>query len=65
MITCRQLLIAQLQAIGADGLCLKLVPDEIDCGCGIDDLAPCLSDCLMCIPAKLHSDGLYYPMEDV
>ena len=61
MIPARGLLRAVLLQVGADGLCNP----GIECGCGIDDLAPCLSDCLMCIPAKLHADGLYYPMEDV
>lgn len=36
----RDMLIKQLQALGADGLCFPM--DR--CGCGIDDLAPC--DCM-------------------
>ncbi len=45
MITARDLLIQRLQAMGADGLATE------DCGCGIDDLAPCGLDCLDCEPA--------------
>ena len=33
----REMLIKQLQDLGADGLCN---PEE-GCGCGMDDLAPC------------------------
>jgi hypothetical protein len=58
-------LIEALRAMKADGLCLILVPGEVDCGCGTDDLAPCNSDCLTCVPAKYNpDDDLYYPMED-
>lgn len=36
-----------------------------ECGCGINDLAPCeainLDDCE---PAKLKADNLFYPMEE-
>lgn len=44
-LTVRDLLIQRLHAMGADGLATE------DCGCGIDDLAPCGLDCLDCEPA--------------
>lgn len=70
MTTAKEILIAGLKAMGADGL----VDGEIDsegCGCGIDDLAPCCG-CLIgwmdlddCKAAKLNKeDGLYHLMEE-
>jgi hypothetical protein len=57
----KELIIAQLKAMGADGL---VCPDE-DCGCGIDDFAPCdcpsLTECEAATLCK--TDGLYYRME--
>jgi hypothetical protein len=43
---CKDIIIEKLKAIGADGLCTD------GCGCGIDDLAPCESYYLDCVPAK-------------
>ena len=43
---CREIVIAHLKSIGADGLCIN------DCGCGIDDFAPCGSDFSDCVPAR-------------
>jgi hypothetical protein len=50
MITVKSILINRLKEIGADGLCN---PGE-ECGCGMDDLAPCF-DCMHiseCVAAK-------------
>lgn len=63
MTTAKDILIAGLKAIGADGL--HMSDGEDSCGCGIDDLAPCCSyilDC--CEPAKQRDDGLFYAMEE-
>ena len=66
MPTIRQILIAQLTALGANGLCNP----TIECGCDIDDLAPCHCtfdtgiDIDDCKPAKKGDDGLYYAMEE-
>jgi hypothetical protein len=58
----KELLIRALREIGADGL----YNWGMECGCGIDDLEPCDScELLACESAKLHEDGMYYPMEDV
>jgi hypothetical protein len=49
MTTVDDIIRTALVEIGADGLCN---PDE-ECGCGIEDLAPC--DCInlaVCVPAK-------------
>lgn len=64
MTTAREILIKGLQAMGADGL----VNGEIECGCGIDDLAPCcacldgLTECRAAV--RDRGDGQYYQMED-
>ena len=44
----RDIIIKHLRDIGADGLASK------DCGCGVDDLAPCMVywACLQCEPAR-------------
>lgn len=42
----REIVIAHLKSIGADGLAAD------GCGCGIDDLAPCGGDITDCKPAK-------------
>jgi hypothetical protein len=42
MTDCRALLQAAIQAAGGQGLCN---PDQ-ECGCGLDDLAPCGEGCL-------------------
>lgn len=50
--TVREIVIAHLKSVGADGLCSE------ECGCGIDDLAPCGGDFSECKPAKRHAcDG--------
>lgn len=48
MTTAKEILIAGLNAMGADGLCC---PWE-SCGCGLDDLCPCCENPLDCLPAK-------------
>lgn len=50
MITVREILIQRLRAMGADGLAGD------DCGCGIDNLMPCESGCLDCVPALAKKD---------
>ena len=61
MPTIRQILIAQLTALGGGGLCYP----ALECGCGLDDLAPCgYIDIDRCKPAKKGDDGLYYVMEE-
>jgi hypothetical protein len=42
MTDCRTLLQAAIQEAGGNGLCN---PDN-DCGCDLDDLAPCMEGCL-------------------
>ncbi len=49
--TVREIIIAHLRQVGADGLCSD------NCGCGIDDLMPCEGEsvdggCRECIPAR-------------
>lgn len=41
-----EMVIAKLKEIGADGLCNN------DCGCGLDDIAPCGNLSLDCEAAK-------------
>ena len=64
----KQIIIEHLKSIGADGLCTD------DCGCGIDDLAPCEQWCPDCVPARktiadeageFHDigDTIYVPLE--
>ena len=69
--TVRDIIIAHLRSIGADGLCCD------GCGCGIDDLAPCCqyaADVMLCEPAKRSiatedyahwktGDEIFVPME--
>lgn len=45
-IDAKDILIATLTRLGADGLCCD------GCGCGLDDLVPCNSDPSGCVPAK-------------
>ena len=65
-----QILIKVLKAMGADGLyCDDPFGDGEPCGCGLDDIAPCLGLLdfprpVGCVPAKCGEDGLYHPMED-
>lgn len=59
MINVKNIIIKGLEELGAVGLCN---PAE-ECGCDIDDLAPC--DCVNveeCVPAKLD-EGLLSPIE--
>ena len=47
MTTVKEIIIAALKEMGADGLC------EGECGCGLDDLMPCFDgSCSVCVPAK-------------
>ena len=66
-----QILIAALKSTGADGLWNEedVFGDGEPCGCGFDDIAPCLGLLdfprpVGCVPAKRGEDGLYHPMED-
>lgn len=43
--TVREIITAYLRERGYDGLC------NAECGCGLDDLAPCGGDCGECVPA--------------
>lgn len=43
----KAMIVEKLRALGADGLC-----DTFECGCGIDDLAPCGSFPEECTPAR-------------
>lgn len=68
MTTAKEILIAGLKAMGADGL----FNGEGDpcCGCGLDDLAPC--ECTAdggislngCVLAKREDKYNFYPMEE-
>lgn len=42
----------RLKELGADGL-----SDEDECGCGLDDLAPCGGWIGRCVPAKRLTDA--------
>jgi len=44
--TVREIVKAQLEEKGYDGLCTR------DCGCGLDDLMPCNDWCGNCEPAR-------------
>lgn len=71
MATVREIVVAHLRQIGADGLCAA------DCGCGLDDLAPCNGYAEIpgdCEPARRQRQGArsyndasarYVPMEPV
>ena len=67
MTTAREILIAGLQRMGADGLC-NAEGDPV-CGCGLDDFAPCERTCEGgisldgCQPAKREGSN-FYPMEE-
>jgi hypothetical protein len=45
-LTAASVLASALRALGADGLAGE------DCGCGLDDLAPCQVFCADCVPAR-------------
>ena len=58
---CKDILIANIKRLGGDGLCYP----EIECGCSVDDLAPCDScDLQHCRLAKRREDGLFYVLEE-
>jgi len=66
MPTLREILKEQIAALGGDGLCKS----GLECGCDLDDLAPC--SCLVsdmdideCKPAKKGEDGLYHVIVDM
>lgn len=48
--TVREIVKGYLEANGYDGLY-----HENDCGCDLDDLAPCCDDCLRCTAAYKHA----------
>jgi len=52
----RDILVSKLKRLGCDGI----ASPDADCGCGINDLAPCGGDCLGCLPAKsrVTSEGV-------
>lgn len=63
----REILKLQIYEMGGDGLCYP----GLNCGCGIDDLLPCLRRLSgegptldMCKVAKRGEDGLWYVMEE-
>jgi hypothetical protein len=51
-LTVKDIVREKLIALGADGLC---DPDS-ECGCPIDDICCCDSDCRGCVPARIVSD---------
>ena len=63
MTTAKEILIAGLKDMGADGLYNAMGDGEESCGCGLDDFAPCGGDYWECVPAKKRGNG-YYPMEE-
>ena len=46
-----------LRVNGYDGLCSD------DCGCGLDDLAPCEQCFDACVPAYHRTDDGFYPLK--
>ncbi len=44
--TVRDIILAHLSAVGADGLC------NYDCGCSIDDMGDCCEMSMNCVPAR-------------
>lgn len=57
----RDIIVARLKQLGADGLCCE------DCGCGLDDIVPCQSDPSLCVPAKAVEEGgetIYVPVDE-
>jgi len=71
MKTVKEIIKEHLKAIGADGLCN---PYE-ECGCGIDDLMPCMCGigCSSCVPARKEiapedhdfpGEEVYVPIKD-
>lgn len=45
----KDILIKWLKDNGYDGLC-----NSFDCGCGLDDIVPCNSNCMDCVPAYVR-----------
>lgn len=52
----RDIIASKLKRLGCDGL----ASPDADCGCGIDDLAPCGGTCMDCLPARsrVTSEGI-------
>lgn len=50
------IIVLKLKRLGCDGL----ASPDADCGCGIDDLAPCGGTCMDCLPARsrVTSEGI-------
>ncbi len=50
------IIISKLKRLGCDGL----ASPDAECGCGIDDLAPCGGTCMDCLPARsrVTSEGI-------
>ena len=49
----RQILAEALRAQGYDGLCNS----DMECGCVLDDLAPCDGDPWLCVPGYLDREA--------
>ncbi|NCC28228.1 MAG: hypothetical protein EOM22_08810 [Gammaproteobacteria bacterium] len=53
---------AAIREAGGDGLCY----DDIECGCGVDDLAPCgspdINRCEIAIMQTIDGDDWYMPL---
>lgn len=59
--TVKSMIVDYLKSIGADGL----VNSEDECGCYIDEICLCMSDCTMCCAAySKQEDGInmFYPL---
>ena len=55
-----QIVIAYLTEHGHDGLCL-IEDGSIECGCGLDDFAPCGNLGAECVPARGNWDSGFRP----
>ena len=55
-----QIVIAYLTEHGHDGLCL-VEEGRIECGCGLDDLAPCGNLGAECVPARGNWESGFRP----
>ena len=55
-----QIVVAYLTEHGHDGLCL-VEEGHIECGCGLDDLAPCGNLGAECVPARGNWDSGFFP----
>lgn len=55
----KEMVIAKLKEIGADGLC----NGNGECGCDLDDLGPCYEGIVQECEAAKKIDGWYFPME--